>query len=137
MSCAYCGRLTHRCRCHLPESDLRRFLARGGREYSPQQMPGKTRWAVPPQLKRRERAILRANHAAWQTALIAKYGERCANCGSVEALAIDHVLPIARGGRSELENLQLLCGACNRLKGKLMVDCRQHTPNPSSSGRRG
>lgn len=130
MSCAYCGRLAHRCQCAAPDSDLRRFLARGGREYAPQHRVERTRWAVPPQQKRRERAILRASHAAWQAALIAKYGERCANCGCVKTLALDHVLPIARGGRSTLENLQLLCGACNRLKGKLMVDCREQQLTP-------
>ncbi|MCY4145554.1 MAG: HNH endonuclease signature motif containing protein [Chloroflexi bacterium] len=88
---------------------------------------------MPPQVKRRERAILRANYAAWQTTLVEKYGERCANCGSAKSLTLDHVLPIARGGRSTLENLQLLCGACNRIKGKLRVDCRQ-LAQPKSTG---
>ncbi len=127
MSCAYCGRLAHRCRCAEPESRLRRFLARGGREYTPQHTQTATRWAVPPQVKRRERALLRANYAAWYSALVVKYGERCASCGADEALALDHVLPVARGGCSTLENLQLLCGICNRLKGKLQVDCRPIT----------
>ncbi len=91
-------------------------------------MPARARFAVPPQVKRRERAKLRANHAAWHAQLVKKYGDTCANCGDGGCLVLDHVLPIARGGRSELENLQLLCPTCNRLKGKLMVDCRALTP---------
>ena len=30
---------------------------------------------------------------------------------------IDHVVPQSRGGTDHLDNLQLLCGACNSLKG--------------------
>lgn len=43
----------------------------------------------------------------------------CARCG-ISLLAgyeIDHVWPVARGGRHEFENLQLLCVRCNRGKG--------------------
>ena len=32
-------------------------------------------------------------------------------------LTIDHVVPRSRGGTDHLENLQLLCGACNSIKG--------------------
>ena len=32
-------------------------------------------------------------------------------------LTIDHVIPRSRGGTDHLENLQLLCGACNSIKG--------------------
>ena len=30
---------------------------------------------------------------------------------------VDHVIPRARGGADHLENLQLLCPNCNRIKG--------------------
>ena len=30
---------------------------------------------------------------------------------------VDHVVPLARGGTDELENLQVACHRCNRLKG--------------------
>ena len=42
---------------------------------------------------------------------------RCVKCGSRENLEIDHMVPLARGGSSRLENLQLLCQDCNRRKG--------------------
>jgi 5-methylcytosine-specific restriction endonuclease McrA len=44
-------------------------------------------------------------------------GGRCAACGSGELLQFDHVIPVALGGASTEENLQLLCAPCNRAKG--------------------
>jgi 5-methylcytosine-specific restriction endonuclease McrA len=43
-------------------------------------------------------------------------GGRCLGCGSGFDLQYDHVLPVARGGATTVENLQLLCGDCNRRK---------------------
>ena len=101
-----------------------RFMARGGRDCSPSQLDAPYKRGVPPQVKRRERATMRANHAAWHQQLAREYGECCANCGSCDALVLDHILPIAKGGRSTVANLQLLCAECNRVKGKLAIDCR-------------
>lgn len=47
---------------------------------------------------------------------------KCAACGSTEALEIDHKTPISRGGSCELENLQALCSACNRRKGRKTME---------------
>ena len=124
MYCAYCGRLARRCQCHKPDSDLVRFMARGGKSCAPRQRSSAYKRAVPPQLKRRERQVLRAKHADWFERLAAEYGASCANCGLSEALVLDHIVPIAKGGRSQYDNLQLLCAECNRIKGKLAVDCR-------------
>ena len=44
-------------------------------------------------------------------------GGRCAVCGVGELLQFDHVIPVALGGGSSPENLQLLCAPCNREKG--------------------
>jgi hypothetical protein len=43
-------------------------------------------------------------------------GGRCRNCGSQEELQYDHIIPVVLGGSSGLENLQILCGPCNRRK---------------------
>lgn len=40
-------------------------------------------------------------------------GNRCKRCGRTEQLEIDHIVPIARGGKSVLDNLQTLCHDCN------------------------
>jgi hypothetical protein len=44
-------------------------------------------------------------------------GGRCTACGGAELLQFDHVIPVALGGASTAENLQLLCADCNRAKG--------------------
>jgi len=40
----------------------------------------------------------------------------CRHCGSTENLELDHIHPFSRGGTSTADNLQLLCGDCNRHK---------------------
>lgn len=43
-------------------------------------------------------------------------GYRCRNCGISEKYAkleIDHIIPIAKGGKTEYNNLQTLCHKCN------------------------
>lgn len=39
----------------------------------------------------------------------------CRKCGG-PGKDVDHVIPVHRGGQTELSNLQLLCRACHRLK---------------------
>jgi hypothetical protein len=43
-------------------------------------------------------------------------GGRCVLCGSAELLQFDHVMPVALGGNSSAENLQVLCSNFNRVK---------------------
>lgn len=43
---------------------------------------------------------------------------KCVKCGSCERLEYDHVIPVADGGSSTERNVQLLCQACNRAKGR-------------------
>lgn len=50
-------------------------------------------------------------------AVFERDGGKCAQCGSNFDLQYDHVLPVALGGATTAENLQLLCGNCNREKG--------------------
>ena len=119
--CGYCGRLARRCQC---AERARKFFACGGRDYAPSFRDTPYKHAAPPQVKRRERATLRANYAAWYQHLAERDGERCLNCGARSDLALDHILPIAKGGLSKIENLQLLCAPCNQRKGKLVIDCR-------------
>ncbi len=41
----------------------------------------------------------------------------CVKCGSKKNLELHHIIPLAKDGSSRLENLQLLCRSCNRIKG--------------------
>lgn len=45
-------------------------------------------------------------------------GGKCRQCGGTFDLQYDHVTPVAYGGPTTVENLQLLCGTCNQRKGK-------------------
>lgn len=51
------------------------------------------------------------------------YGRQNGKCNGCDTkfdknnLEIDHILAKSKGGSNELENLQLLCGHCNRIKG--------------------
>ena len=46
-------------------------------------------------------------------------GYRCRECGASNdetSLEIDHIVPVARGGTNDIDNLQTLCRECNRMK---------------------
>lgn len=43
-------------------------------------------------------------------------GGSCRACGSTAELQYDHIIPLAMGGSNNSENLQILCGPCNRSK---------------------
>jgi hypothetical protein len=42
---------------------------------------------------------------------------KCVQCGSTHDLHYDHKVPWSRGGTNTVNNIQLLCGPCNRRKG--------------------
>ena len=51
------------------------------------------------------------------------YGEQEGNCNGCRShfearnMEVDHIIARAKGGTDHLDNLQLLCGSCNRIKG--------------------
>ena len=58
---------------------------------------------------------------ALRSAVKKREGYRCVICGRSEAdgvtLEIDHILPVSKGGLTEMSNLRTLCKQCNRGKG--------------------
>ena len=50
-------------------------------------------------------------------AVVTRDGGKCRRCGSSQDLQYDRIVPNSRGGSStDVNNIQLLCGRCNRLK---------------------
>lgn len=62
-------------------------------------------------------------HAEW-VALCDRYNHICLCCGEAKPLTPDHIVPISRGGSSDIENIQPLCIDCNRRKNARTVDYR-------------
>ena len=48
----------------------------------------------------------------------------CLCCGIDTRLELDHVIPIACGGRNDIANIQILCRLCNSSKGTKTIDYR-------------
>ena len=49
-------------------------------------------------------------------ALVEAYGGKCAYCGLLAPMTIDHIEPIARGGEHSLKNVVPACMRCNQVK---------------------
>ncbi len=60
--------------------------------------------------------VPRSLTAAEKRAIIASH-PWCGKCGSRDDLQVDHIEPFSLGGSDEVDNLQVLCGPCNRKKG--------------------
>ena len=78
--------------------------------------------------------------------ICAAYGDVCLSClcrSDDRRLTIDHVVPIARGGRNSVFNVQPLCSPCNGVKAASGEDHREFLaqkypdkyPSPSDRGR--
>jgi 5-methylcytosine-specific restriction endonuclease McrA len=57
--------------------------------------------------------------------LILLHGRKCQACGAKYNLTVDHILPVSRGGRTTINNLQILCKFCNQSKDTEIIDCRE------------
>ncbi len=55
---------------------------------------------------------------------MAAHGDMCLLCGKSDGLVPDHVIPLSRGGRHELYNIQPLCHLCNFRKAMRIIDYR-------------
>ncbi len=62
----------------------------------------------------------------------ARDGGKCRHCGATSELQFDHVIPVAMGGSSAPENLQILCGPCNRRKSAGLT-IRSHAPDAAQA----
>lgn len=49
-------------------------------------------------------------------------GRKCVVCGSEDSFHIDHKIPLFRGGKTVINNLQVLCSKCNLQKGAFTTE---------------
>jgi HNH endonuclease len=72
-------------------------------------------WAqsAPPQ---RRTSVGRNPTQDMKIAVALRDGGVCVRCGDDRDLQYDHIHPWSRGGETSVNNLQLLCGSCNRRK---------------------
>lgn len=61
--------------------------------------------------------------AEWRD-LCERYGNACLKCGSTGKLSPDHVIPVSKGGPSDIGNIQPLCFPCNNKKRARIIDYR-------------
>lgn len=59
----------------------------------------------------------------WQ-ALCVKYDQRCLACQRRRRLTADHIVPVSKGGSSDISNIQPLCHSCNASKRDKIIDYR-------------
>jgi 5-methylcytosine-specific restriction endonuclease McrA len=57
--------------------------------------------------------------------LCKKYTHRCLCCWRRRKLTADHVIPVSKGGSSNISNIQPLCGPCNSRKHDGTTDFRR------------
>jgi 5-methylcytosine-specific restriction endonuclease McrA len=50
-------------------------------------------------------------------AILERDGFKCVRCGSTDDLTVDHIIPAAKGGTKQPDNLETLCSVCNEFKG--------------------
>ena len=78
-------------------------------------------------VQRRRRTRLRKNggkHTAQDIVqILDQQGGLCLCCriDVSRGFHVDHVVPIALGGSDNAENLQILCGTCNKIKGSTII----------------
>jgi 5-methylcytosine-specific restriction endonuclease McrA len=72
-------------------------------------------WRDPSKQRHRRhlRRVAEAEFVVLPKELRRLYSQPCAACGSMEDQSLDHVIPISKGGRHSIGNLQTLCLTCN------------------------
>ncbi len=93
-------------------------LAKAERVQAKEKARGESRASAKPVVQRRSTANVPNRYIPAKTkqqVWLASSG-KCQNCSSTFALELDHVVPFAKGGSNNAENLRLLCRNCNQRK---------------------
>lgn len=73
---------------------------------------------------KRRRANKFTGNEEIRNAVFELHGSDCLKCGSSEKIQLDHIKPVFKGGKNEIDNLQPLCKSCNVSKGTKIEDYR-------------
>lgn len=118
---------------------------RWGAEHAGQRRIAREKWRKRNRIKARSyyhtyRARKAGNGGSYSSeewdALCARYDYRCLCCGERKPLTADHIIPIAKGGSSDISNVQPLCLECNSRKGAKVVDYRNEVDPNTTKGPR-
>lgn len=77
------------------------------------------------EVKKKQKAKRKIFPANERIAVYSKGKGRCAICGkfvSFDDFTIDHIIPLAKGGTNEMDNLQCTCKVCNSLKQNILPE---------------
>jgi len=119
-------------RYRTSEGDHRREYAQAYYEgHRERQLAVRKAWRASHPAQRRSYAYHRAARMAangrflilpkdWRRT-VARFNGRCAYCAVQAPLLVEHVIPIARGGRHSIGNLLPACRPCNTSKGQSLV----------------
>lgn len=93
--------------------------------------PGSVEWKLFTQRERARKAGLVGDLtlSQWE-AVLAAYGNVCAYCGVKARLALDHVVPLSKGGGTTMQNVAPACKSCNSKKRDSLLEDfgkRHHT----------
>jgi 5-methylcytosine-specific restriction endonuclease McrA len=66
------------------------------------------------------RAAGELSYKQWKS--IIDSSPKCNYCGSVDNLQVDHIYPVSKGGKTESNNLQVLCRKCNQSKSNKIIE---------------
>ena len=83
-------------------------------------------WKKPLSKKERTKAERGKLTKSLRFEVLEKHNFKCRACGyganDGKKLHVDHIIPISKGGETEMANLQVLCSDCNVGKGTKIVD---------------